>query len=62
MRRFSFVQRLVEDEVPVEFHFYPGCFHSFETSAPLAGVSRAAKEAVAAAIRRAFYNEDVKSV
>lgn len=48
------VRRLAEDGVSCEFHCYPGCFHSFETSVPEAGVSRRAKEVIVRSLVRAF--------
>ena len=52
---FRFVQRLVSDGIPVEFHFFPGCFHSFEIRAPKADVSMRAKEMTVSAIRRVLH-------
>lgn len=49
-----YAQRLLAAGVPTEIHVYPGAHHSFETWAPTASVSLAAREHRMSALRRAF--------
>jgi len=50
----AFVQRLCEDDVPVDFHLFAGCFHSFEVSYPSAQISKTATKMLAERILSAF--------
>lgn len=48
------VTRLAQAGVDVEFHLYPGCFHSFEMIVPQAEVSQRASKSYVDAIARAL--------
>jgi acetyl esterase/lipase len=50
----EYVKRLAEAGVDVEFHLYPGCFHSFEVIVPQAEVSQRASQSYVDAIARAL--------
>jgi acetyl esterase/lipase len=50
----TFVRRLCEDDVPVDFHLFSGCFHSFEVSYPSAPISKTARAMLADKILEAF--------
>lgn len=49
----AFARRLVEAQVPVELHLYPGAFHGFDMM-PDAGVTKAAQRNSHDALRRAL--------
>src|SRR5699024_5183934 len=51
----SFVQKLRQDGVPVEFHLYPGGVHGFESIAPQAELSKRANEDFERAMKAALY-------
>lgn len=50
----EYVTRLAQVGVDVEFHLYPGCFHSFEMIVPQAEVSQRASKSYVDAIARAL--------
>lgn len=46
--------RLVRAGVPVEYHIFPGCYHSFEIAVPDSHYAKMAYELMYSALRRAF--------
>jgi len=50
----QYVARLSEANIPVEFHLYPGCFHSFERAEPNASISIQARQSYINALANAF--------
>ncbi|WP_435549486.1 alpha/beta hydrolase [Desulfobacterium sp. N47] len=51
----DYVLRLSQAGVSTEFCLYPGCFHGFESFAPLAGISQRASKGYVQALKRALY-------
>lgn len=51
----SYVSRLCEAEVPVEFILFPGCFHGFDRRVPNAPVSQRARKATIRALNEALH-------
>lgn len=52
----QYVSKLSEAGIPVEFHLYPGCFHSFERAEPNATISIEARQSYVKAVANAFYS------
>ncbi|GAA3667692.1 alpha/beta hydrolase [Nonomuraea antimicrobica] len=50
----DYARRLAQAEVSTEFHLYPGAFHGFDMTVPDVELSRRARQAREAALRRAF--------
>ncbi|QYC39516.1 Carboxylesterase NlhH [Nonomuraea coxensis DSM 45129] len=50
----DYASRLARAGVSTEFHLYPGAFHGFDMMVPDAALSRRAREARIAALRRAY--------
>lgn len=50
----DFAMRLAAAEVPIELHLYPGATHGFDVLVADADISRASRNAVSAALRRAL--------
>lgn len=50
----EYAQRLMNQNIPVEFHVYPGAYHGFDAFAPFAQVSQRAVQSRLAALRRAL--------
>lgn len=46
--------RLIRAGVPVEYHIFPGCYHSFEIAVPDSKYAKMAYELMYSALRRAF--------
>ena len=46
--------RLIRAGVPVEYHIFPGCYHSFEISVPDSGYAKMAYGLLYNALRKAF--------
>lgn len=46
--------RLIRAGVPVEYHIFPGCYHSFEISVPESGYAKMAYGLLYNALRKAF--------
>ncbi|HHX75043.1 MAG TPA: alpha/beta hydrolase [Firmicutes bacterium] len=51
----TFVSRLAQAKVPVEFHLYPGCFHGFENFLPACNISKKANSDFLSALRQALH-------
>ena len=51
----EYARRLVQACVPVELHVYPGAYHGFGLTSPMARVSIAAERTSREALRRGFY-------
>jgi len=51
----TYVQKLRQHGVPVEFHLYPGCFHGHENLVPNATISKEANETYERALKRALH-------
>lgn len=51
----TYVQKLRQQGVPVEFHLYPGCFHGFELLLPNASICKEANGTYEAALKRALH-------
>lgn len=49
--------RLIRAGVPVEYHIFPGCYHSFEIAVPDSKYAKMAYELMYSALRRAFGTE-----
>ncbi len=54
---FDFLRRLTDDGVHVEFHYFAGCFHSFDISWPSAMISKAARKMLCMAINQVFQQQ-----
>jgi acetyl esterase/lipase len=50
----AYAQRLMNQDVPVEVHVYPGAYHGFDAFAPSAQLSQRAIQSRLAALRRAL--------
>ncbi|MGV2622922.1 UNVERIFIED_CONTAM: alpha/beta hydrolase fold domain-containing protein [Halobacillus marinus] len=50
----TYVTKLAEAGVDVEFHLYPGAYHGFEQVAPEAAISKRAREEYIQAVKQAF--------
>lgn len=51
----TFVTRLAQAGVPVEFHLYPGCFHGFDAYSSNAEISRRARDEYVRAMAKALH-------
>ncbi|MGN7479683.1 alpha/beta hydrolase fold domain-containing protein [Solibacillus silvestris] len=51
----TYVQKLRQHGVPVEFHLYPGGFHGFKGTVPNTTISREANETFELALKRALH-------
>ncbi|MPN51266.1 hypothetical protein SDC9_198909 [bioreactor metagenome] len=50
----EFWNKLIRAGVPVEYHIFPGCYHSFEVAVPDSTYGKMAYELTYSALKRAF--------
>ncbi|KKK39199.1 lipase [Mesobacillus campisalis] len=53
----SYVQKLCQAGVDVEFHLYPGCYHGFEGVVPQAGISQRALAEYIGAVKHVLHRQ-----
>ena len=58
----TYVQKLRQHGVPVEFHLYPGCFHAFEGYVPNASISKEATSIFERALKEALHPSVITKV
>lgn len=51
----TYVQKLRQHGVPVEFHLYPGCFHGSEATCPNVAISQEMNQTFECALKRALH-------